>query len=482
MPAGRGLIQLSRVDGYATASSFTNIAPPNVQICGGTVTFQVQVQNLRNPLLIPPGNVHVVDQNTGTVLGTATLDPASGTAIITATPTGNLGLVVKYDGYAVKTGIVLKRQFGASTSPVSPYSVNLLQSSTAVTTAANLHYCPDQDTTIAGATTRLGFPAQYPSSGFMGFKLWLDAFNFVDLPAGIVQSSGAATSIIPAGASNIVVPPADGYFLQALFYGSDCYASSNSPGGLSGVKVIPVRHDSTSFSGGIITVTNPPGGLCYTSSTTGTATILPTLLTAPNVGIVNVFETVSNNLVGSGQVVNGVANLTVDGYAFPPLDQASYPGGLHTFTLKAQYTDGYSCYADGYTGVGAGITLQLRKFFASVDAPVLFSPLPDGCASLPFTFNCTIHINGATNPLRGSFIFNLYKVGSPDTLINTFGAQTISPGVAADFTASGTITIGIMTFPNNYYVVGLYKPDGSNCYSANQIISAHSVTLTPSNC
>lgn len=482
MPAGRGIIQMTRVDGYATAASFTNIAPPSVQSCGGTVTFQVLVSNISHALLIPPGTVHVVDLNTNTTLASATLDPASGTAVMTATPTGNLGLVVRYDGYAVRSGNVLRRQFGASVSPISSYSVNLLQSSTTVTTTPSTHYCPDQDTEITGAVTKLGFPAQHPGSGFMGFRLWLNATDFVDLPAGTVLGSGAARSIIPAHASNIPIPPADGYYLQAMFYGSDCYASSNSLGGLSGVKVIPVRHDSVTFSGNVISVTSPPGGLCYTGSTTGLATIVPTLLTAPNVGIVNVFEASSNNLVGSGQVINGVANLAIDGYAFPPLDQASYPGGLHTFTLKAQYTDGYTCYADGYTGVGAGITLQLRKFFASVDAPTLVSPLPDGCASLPFILHSVIHINGGTSPLRGNFVFNLYKVGSPNTLINTFGAQVISPGAAVDFTASGTITIGIMTYPNSYYVVGVYTPDGTNCYSAKQIVSAVSVTLTPANC
>lgn len=472
MPVGRGILQISRVDGYATATSFTNIAPPNVQICGSTVTFTIQVQNLRNPLLIPPGTVRVVDQNTGTVLGTSTLDPASGTAIITATPSGILGLVAKYDGYAVKDGYVLRRQFGASQSPVSPYTVNLLQSSTSITTAANTHYCPDQDTDIAGAVVRLTDPTQHPNSGFMGFRLWFDAFNYVDLPPGTVLGSGAARSIIPAGVSNIPIPPADGYYLQALFYGSACYASSSSPGALSGVKVIPVRHDVTSI---VMSITNPPGGICYTSSTTGTATITPTLLTAPNVGIVRVFEINSNNLVGSGHVINGVASLTIDGYAFPALDQASYAGG-HVFNCRAQYTDGYSCYADGYTITPS--PLRINKFFASVNTPTLISPLPDGCASLPFTFHCTI--NSDTNPLSGHFIFNLYKVGSPDTIINSFGAQTISSPVS--FAASGTITAGIMTNPNNYYVVGIYTPDGTNCYDTTQKISAHSVTLTPAAC
>lgn len=474
MPAGRGLMLLNRIESYPTACSFLNIFPPSPASCGDILTFIVKVENTRTPAIIPDGYVSVIDVNTGNNLGTATLDPATGTAVIINTnSSGNLALMVKYNGYVDHDGYAITQQFSASQSSITSYNINLLSTTTIITSPASMdQYCPVQDFPVECFISYPGDPSLHPTDGYVQFLLWVDATTYIVLPYAAVNGLGYASSSIPANTTGATPTMADGYFLQAIFMGSQtgCFAGSNTSGGISGLKVIPYGNDPVTVA---LSISPPPGGICFNESITATVSVTPSALPAPSVGTVDVYDQDTDAVVGSALVSNGTAYVTVDGYLFP--EAVSYP---NAFTLRARYHDGYSCYEDGYSPDAPLVQLTIKKKQATLNTPT--TGIYDACASSAFVFSCDISDVSGSGSLDGYFRFDLYRSDAPKIFVTSFGLQTIATG--APVTVNGTILPNTMSFPHSYYVVGIYVPSGANCYDTAVVISAQSSTISPANC
>lgn len=474
MPIGRGIMQMDRINVYPTTASFLSIYPASPASCGDILTFNIKITNTRDPAIIPTGTASVMDLNTGNVLGTATLDAATGIGVIVSlNNSGNLNLVVRYNGGIVHgmDGYSITRQFGSSVSSAQLYNINLLETATTVSVPTDgSGYCAAQDTPIESFTHLAGTIESYPTNGYVQFLLWLDAINSIVLPYASVDGYGVARSYIPANVTGLLGDAFDGYYLQAIFMGSEtgCFAGSSSPGGIAGTKIIPSAGDTVNVA---LSVSSPPGGICFNSYTTATVNVTGTSLGTPQFGRVNIFVVGSEaDIVGEGEIIDGYANIIIDGYRFPEVD--TYP---HTFQLRAKYFNGAPCYSDGYSPLEPPVQLTISKNTVTLDTPT--TSIPDLCASAPFNFSC--QINAPTN-LDGYFRFDLYRADIPNSFVTSFGVQSItSPGTII---VVGTILPHIMSYPNNYYVVGVYVANGNNCYVTDAVVSSHSVTLNPANC
>jgi len=469
MAIGRGIMQVSRINIYPTAASFVSISPPDFATCSDLITFNVKVENTKSPFTPVPGvsdgYVSVVDITTGTIIGTSALN-ASGLATITNTlSNGILWLAVIYTG--------LNNKFKSSQSAISPYYVNFELSDTAISfPAADSYYCPDQNAIIESFTHLSGDPGTYPVGGIVEFSLWTTDSNFISLPSATVDATGHATSYIPAFTTGVPGAPTDGYYLQASFDGYECFARSDSPAGISGLKVKPKIGDTITTA---ISVTATP--LCYQDVTFATVTLTPTFLSNPSSGTITISDKDSGTILGTGTPANGVAVIELDGYALPAKAAIDYP---YIYTIWADYVpDGY-CYATSSYHGDVGNQLTIKKYFATLGAPTQAGgELPDRFHTLAFNFEDII-TGTAANGLSGNFEFRLYEIViGPDPLILTFGSQAVSTAGATPETVVGVIPGGTMTATSTYYVVGIYTPSGSKCYDTTIVTSANSVTLTP---
>lgn len=330
MVVGRGLMQIGRIQVYPTTTSIFDIDPINgVSVCGDLVTFTVHVDGY----IAPDGYVIIQDVVDGYIIGHATLSPISGTtssATIEAVMSNRVGNYIAYYSYPYVLQTVTDKNgfgqvlqsFGRSQSEINQYNVGFANTITTVTTlSAEAFFCYHQDFDVTASVTTTSLTPI--TDGYVLFRIYSGPTVIFDLDLAHVVA-GTATGTIPA---DTLLP--DGYFLQAVYLGEDCFGPSASPGGSSGTAITPTSMDTTTTSTPTLLGSNSSSGFIMF-----TATVFGTLFPDPSIGTVS-FVTLSPGInLGSSYISDG----------YVPHTTVSTPGSLPLpqFDIHVVSTDGFT--------------------------------------------------------------------------------------------------------------------------------------------
>ena len=358
MSVGRGLMQTGRIKVHPTTTSIFDISPINgVAQCGDLVTFTVHVDGY----IAPDGYVIIQDAVDGYIVGYAALSPISGTtssATITAVMVNSVGNYVAYYSYPYVLQTVTDKDasgqvlssFGRSQSTINQYNVGFATTITTVTTlSAEAYFCYhyDFDVTASVTTTSL-VPI---TDGYVLFRIFDNNTAIFDLDLAQVVA-GVATGTIPA---DTLLP--DGYFLQAMYLGEDCYASSASPAGAAGTAITPRSMDPTATSLPSLLGSNDRTGFIML-----TATVSSTALSAPSIGTVSFTTTAPLAInLGTSYITDGVV---------PSTTVAPVTGGqpLPQFDIHVASTDGFASSGTFYISTDMGTqAITYTGIFGGVD-------------------------------------------------------------------------------------------------------------------
>jgi hypothetical protein len=426
MPLARGIMQMGRINVYPTITTLVSITPPGSANCGDTVTFHVTVANARGiSFPVPTGIVSIIDQDTGTVLGSGSL-VAGAAAINTFPANGTVHAVALYAGVV--------NQFGNSQSfPPEQYSTTIIDTTTTVTTSSGSYFCfhlPFSISAHVAPNSGMATP-----TGTVTFNLYSDAVTFVTIGTSTL-SGGNASINIPADST----VPGNDYYIQAVYNGGGCFGPGSSPLGISGTIIHSI--DVTQNTTNTVASISGSSTFCIHNPSTFNATITSAHLGGPSVGSVTwtAFKSPTTIVLGTDStVVAGLASITVPGNTF---------SSQGVWSVHANYTGDGNCFADS---VSPNISVTATEFTPSISYN---SGSTFFCYAVAQSYN--YHVSGPNGgTVSGTFVLK-------SSFGNTLATVTTS-GPASGFNFA--FSVPAFTFSDgsqNIFVQ--FTSDGTSCY------------------
>ena len=429
----------------STSTSLTST--PNPSTVGQTVTLTATVSATSPASGVPTGTVTFRDG--GTTLGVVTLVNGSASLTVSTLATGNHSLTAIYSGSA---------DFLGSTSPIVIQAVNLLSTSTSLTST------PNPSTTGQAVTLTATVSPVPPASG---------------VPTGTVTfrdgnaSLGTVTLVNGSASLNISSLALGSHSLTAVYSGSATFAGSTSPAVTQVVNAPAAAATSTSLN----TTPNPSslGQAVTLSSTvtsnagvpTGTVTFKDGATTLGTVTLVNGSASlnISTLAVGSHSLIaafNGNASFAASasaartqtvnaGNTTTSLTATPNPStASQTVTLSSTVSPvapatgtptGTVTFKDGATTLS---TVTLVNGSASLN----ISTLAAGSHALTAVYSGDASFNGSTSPTVTQVVNAAAAAATSTSLTSTPNPSTVGQAVtlSSTVTSSAGVPAGTVTF------------------------------------
>jgi hypothetical protein len=449
MVIARGIMQSNKINIWDTSTVINFVTPSGTINCGTIVTFYISVfATLAS--VSPTGIVQLIDSGTGSVVAYGTLSPAtSNSSTVTISTTLSVGSAYIYAIYIGNVGGPdVNHQFKLSSSGATYFNINLVGSTTTITTPTT-YYCSATDLTAQAHVVATSGGANI-TSGSVLFNLWHKGTS-ISLGSSTLDAGGHATAIIPAGSTSV-----DGYnyYLQASFFGSGCYSSSTSPANTSGLQVIPVIGDVTNTS---ISATSSSFSL-YASSTY-TVNIHTTHLSGTTTGTLTVTCVPTGG--GTTTILGIITGPTLNGYTFTA-PANSFPS-LGSFYVNATYS-GDACFA-GSSASSNSVTVTTTANTTTTTIKN-FSPTSI-CNQVVNTYTANIQSTN-TNAVGG--IINFYA-----SVYGLIGSVAVPSPTPSNTNFSYNIPANIFS-TGSQYVYAQFVSDGTN-FEGNSTSSNYAITV-----
>ena len=281
-----------------TTTSITAFSvSPLCQSSSFTVTVQVAPTSLSAP---STGTITLTATNSGNTITLGTGMPSSGILNIavpanTFTSAGVWGVHASYtDGSCY-----------ASSTTTYTYPITVYNYTNNTTTISLIEPTSGTSFTIGSSiAVEADISSLYGTvSGTVYFYGGYNANSPSQLASATV-SGNAASATIPASSLNSLGE----FYLQAVYNGSTCFASSHTPGGTSALPVYIIQGSTTT----IITSTIPSSITCSTTIIPVVVSVSSSLLADPSVGTITLNATQGNDVItlGTATPTDGIA--TVD--------------------------------------------------------------------------------------------------------------------------------------------------------------------------
>lgn len=326
MPIARGIMQMDRFTIHPTTTTLT-ITPTSPISCADTDLMEFIV-NVTSTSGIVSGSISGVDVqikniDTNEVVAQGLLDGygAATLSILVPISSGSKNFAAFYLGKL--------NQFAPSTSARKVYIVTSVSTTTTTIAPEEPYYfCKNSDFTIgAHVISSLG-----PPTGFLTFIIWNPANDGYVLGNTLLDGYGDGYMLIPEG----ILPDSTNVYVQALYLGNICYASSFSPAGTSGMELEQTSSNTTITTISIVGSST----FCIDDPLIVNATVTVTNFPNPDFGLVTFFATKNGTTtpfqVGSTVLVNsGLASITLPSNTFVLSD---------IYFLHAEYSGDGFCF------------------------------------------------------------------------------------------------------------------------------------------
>lgn len=401
-----------------------------------TVDVAATISGATNPSV---GTITVYGTQSGNTIPLVSGIPVDGIATmnIPASSFPNFGswsIEAIYSGFAC---------YSSSTSPSSTLQLVLDPTTTSIVAVSSSTLCESSPLTVTVSVSPTSL--QPPSSGIV--TLYGTSFGNTVTLGSATPVNGTATITVPAGTFTSVGL----WYLQAQYLAGTCYASSSSPGGVSGYAVTIFNYANNSTSTSLVV---PSAG--STSFTNQAVTVIASIsalysaVTSGSVSFYGGYNYASLSPIVSANVSGGTATASI------PASNFTSTG---TYYLQAVY-GGTQCCGSSSTPSGSS-ALEITIIQAGTITSIT--------SAIPSTIYCnnpniavTVQVSSALYAPPSVGTVTLYAFQGSDYIHGTsFVLGTVTPTNGIANMTIVTSSFADQAYNQPYYIQAVYTGSGS---------------------